>query len=103
MLDSRQRAFLRGLSHPIDPIFNVGKGGVSTEMVDSIKEALIKRELIKLQVLKNCPYEAKDVAVTIGKHTRSNVVQVIGRKITLYKQNKDEPVIKLPKPKRKDN
>lgn len=101
MLDSKQRAYLRGLSHPIDPIFNVGKGGVSTEMVDSIKEALFKRELIKIQVLKNCPYEAKEIASTIGKHTKATVVQVIGRKITLYKCNPEEPIIKLPKSKKK--
>lgn len=97
MLNSKERAYLRSLAHPLDPIFNVGKGGVSTEMVDAIEEALFKRELIKIGVLQNCPFEAKDIAFTLGEQTMSMVVQVMGRKITLYKKNPDEPIIKLPR------
>lgn len=96
MLNSKQRAYLRSLAHDLSPIFNVGKGGVNEEMIISIGEALEKRELVKIAVLKNCFIDPKDVAAAIAEGTRSTVVQVIGKKITLYKKNYENPSIMLP-------
>ena len=65
-------------------------------MVSSVEEALNARELIKLGVLKNCADDPRVIAEMIAERTHSTVVQVIGKKIVLYKPNKDKPVIKLP-------
>ncbi len=85
-MTSKQRSYLKSLAMNLDPIFQVGKGSVTDEMVDAISEALEARELIKLNVLKNCLDDPKEIASVIAEHTHSEVVQVIGRKIVLYKQ-----------------
>ena len=74
----------------MDPIFQVGKSSVTPELTAAIDEALTARELIKLSVLQNCADNPKDIAVLIADRTRSQVVQVIGKKIVLYRENKDE-------------
>jgi len=96
-MNSKQRAYLKKLANTLEPIFQVGKGGASPELTEGINEALEKRELIKVTVLKNCIYEVKDIAEMIGERTHAQVVQVIGRKFVLYRQSKDEPKIVLPK------
>lgn len=96
MITSKQRAYLRGLANTIEPIFQVGKSGVTPELTQAISEALEARELIKINVLKNCLYMPKDISITLSERTRSNVVQQIGRKIVLYKESKDNKNIVLP-------
>ena len=96
-LTSKQRAYLRGLSASVDPIFQIGKSSVTPEMTQAIDEALEARELIKINVLKNCLDDPRAVAEVIAERTRSQVVHVIGKKIVLYKENKDNPKIVLPK------
>jgi len=96
-MTSKQRAFLRKQAQTLEPIFHVGKQDVTPELVKTIEEALEKRELIKISVLNNCASEPKDIAETIGGRARAEVVQVIGRKIVLYKQSTKNPVIELPK------
>ena len=85
------------LANSIDPIFNVGKGSVTPEMIEGINAALVKRELIKIGVLKNCVNEPKDIAQIIAERTHSSIVKVIGKKIILYKRNNKEPKIEFPK------
>lgn len=97
MLNSKQRAYLRGLSNKIDPIFQIGKGGVSPELIEAIDEALEARELIKCTVLNNCMEDIKYIASAISERTKSDVVQVIGKKIVIYRQSKEKPIIELPK------
>ncbi|MBS5794566.1 MAG: ribosome assembly RNA-binding protein YhbY [Clostridiales bacterium] len=97
MLNSKQRAYLRGLSNKIDPIFQIGKGGVSPELIEAIDEALEARELIKCTVLNNCMEDIKYIASAISERTKSDVVQVIGKKVVIYRQSKEKPVIELPK------
>ena len=87
-MNSKQRAYLRKISATIDPIFQVGKSAVTPEITAAIDEALEKREIIKLNVLKNCLYEPKNIAEVIAD--RTTVVHVIGRKIVLYRPAKDE-------------
>jgi RNA-binding protein len=98
-MTTKQRSYLKSLAMTTDPIFQVGKGSVSDEMVAAIAEALEARELIKLNVLKNCLDDPKEIAGVIAEHTHSEVVQVIGRKIVLYKQayEPDKRKIVLPK------
>lgn len=96
-MTSKQRAYLKGLAMTMDPILNVGKSSVTPELVESVSEAIKKRELIKIGVLKNCMDDPREIAETIAARTKSQVVQVIGKKIVLYKKNNDNPKIQLPK------
>ena len=98
-MNSKQRAYLKGLAMNIDPIMQIGKASLTEENVFAIAEAMEPRELIKISVLKNCTDDPKMIANEIANLTRSEVVQVIGKKIVVYKQA-DEPKnrkIKLPK------
>jgi RNA-binding protein len=96
-LTSKQRAYLRGLASNIDPIFQIGKASLTPEIVTAVAEALEKRELIKISVLKNCFDDPKELAQMVGERTNSIVVQVIGKKITLFKPRKKDSKITLPK------
>ncbi len=95
-MTSKQRAYLKGLAMTMDPIINIGKSGVTPELVASVDEAITKRELIKLSVLKNCMEDPKELAETVAGRTKSQVVQVIGKKIVLYRRNSKKPKIELP-------
>ena len=96
-MTSKQRAYLKGLAMNLDPIFQVGKGSVTPEFIKAIEETFHTHELIKLAVLKNCFDDPKEIAQVIAERTHSQVVQVIGKKIILYKMDKDNPKIVLPK------
>lgn len=97
MLNSKERAYLRGLANKIEPIFQIGKGGASPELIEAIDEALEAREIIKCNVLNNCMEDIKYVASAISERTKSDVVQVIGKKIVIYRPSKEKPTIILPK------
>ena len=93
---SNQRAHLKGLPLTIDPIFQVVKSSITPEYVEAVREAFNTRELIKISVLKNCLDDPKEIAQVVAERTGSTVVQVIGKKIVLYKPDKDKPKIVLP-------
>lgn len=93
MLTSKQRAYLRGIASEYDTIFQVGKGGVTETMCKDIGEALRKRELIKLRVLDNSGWTAREAADAIAQQLDADVVQVIGSRFVLFRRNPDEPVI----------
>ena len=95
-MTSKQRAYLKGLAMNIDPIFQVGKASLTPELTAAVDEALEARELIKIGVLKNCFDDPKEIAVTLAERTRSEVVQVIGKKIVLFRQAKEKSKIQLP-------
>lgn len=98
MMTSKQRAYLKGLAMTMDPILQLGKGGLTPENTASVDEALAARELIKINVLQNCLEDSRQMAETLAERTRSQVVQVIGRKIVLYREGKDDKKkIVLPK------
>lgn len=80
----------------MDPIFQVGKSSLTPEVTEAIAEAFGARELIKIAVLKNCMDDPREIASMIADRTHSQVVQVIGRKIVLYKESKDDKKIILP-------
>ena len=96
-MTSKQSAYLKGLAMELDPIFQVGKNSVTPENVAAIEEAFNRRELIKIAVLKNCLDDPGEIARVIAERTHSQVVQVIGKKIVLYRPDKDKPKIILPK------
>ena len=89
-MTSKQRAYLRGVANTIDPIFQIGKGGITDNLITQLSDALEARELIKITVLKNAPDYARDIANNIAENTNSEVVQVIGNKITLFRKRKEK-------------
>lgn len=95
MLTSRQRAGLRKLAAMQDTIFQVGKGGITDNMCEQISNALEARELIKLRVLDNCDYDAKEAAAIIADEVGADVVQVIGSRFVLYRESVDNKKIDL--------
>lgn len=95
-MTSKQRAYLKSLAMTMEPILQIGKSSVTPENIESVREAVDARELIKIHVLKNCLNDPKDIAQVLAERTRSEVVQVIGRKIVLYKESKDNKRIYLP-------
>ena len=102
MLTSKPRAYLKSLAMELDPIILLGKASLTTENEKNVDEALAKRELVKVGVLKNCDDDPREIAETLAEHTRSEVVQVIGKKIVLYRQGKDKNrKIELPKARKK--
>lgn len=86
MINSKQRALLKGMASRIDAIFQIGKGGVSENMCEAISSALEARELIKISMLENSSVDIRDAAEEIADATGSDLVSVIGRKIILFKQ-----------------
>ena len=89
-MTTKQRAYLKGLAMTMDPIFQIGKSSMTPEFTKAIAEALEARELIKISVLKNCADDPKELASMLAERTHSQVVQVIGRKIVLYREGKKE-------------
>lgn len=98
-MTSKQRSYLKGLAMTMDPIFQIGKSSVTPELTAAIAEALEARELIKITVLKNCLDDGRSIAEVLAERTRSEVVQVIGKKIVLYKPAKDPAKRKIELPK----
>lgn len=96
-MTSKQRAYLKSLASTLNPIFQVGKSSLTPEFVMAVDEAFNTKELLKIAVLKNCIDDPNEIAQTIAERTRSQVVQVIGKKIILYKPDKKNPQIVLPK------
>lgn len=95
-MTSKQRAYLKSLAMNMDPIINVGKSSLTPEVTEAVAEALNKRELVKIGVLKNCIDDPREIANAISERTKSEVVQVIGKKIVLYKRPKKDAKIILP-------
>ena len=89
-MTTKQRAYLKGLAMTTEPIFQCGKSSITPEFVNAVSEALEKRELIKISVLQNCADDPKELASVLSERTHSQVVQVIGKKIVLYKEGKDK-------------
>lgn len=95
-LTGKQKSFLRGLGQKLEPVVMVGKEGVTPTVVQSAREAIKKRELIKVRVLQNCMNEPEDAITVLAERADVNVVQVIGRNGLLYKRNFEKTKIELP-------
>ncbi len=95
MLTGKQKSYLRGLAQTEKPIFQIGKDGISDNLIEQVDNALRARELIKLAVLKTAPGDLQETAFDLAMYTKSELIQVIGRNIVLYRKGK-EPKILLP-------
>lgn len=98
-MTSKQRAYLKSIAMNIDPVFNVGKASLTPEVTNAVIEVLEKREIVKIAVLKNCMDDPKEIGRILAERTRSELVQVIGKKIVLYKPAKEEKDRKIVLPK----
>lgn len=87
-MTSKQRAYLKSIAMTTEPILQIGKSSLTPEFTQSVKEALDARELIKISVLQNCMDDPRQMAQVLAERTGSQVVQVIGKKIVLYKEGK---------------
>ena len=97
MLTGKQKRFLRSKAHHLDPIFQVGKGGVNENMIQQISDALEARELMKISVLQNCEDDKHSVAEELVAGTKAELVQVIGNTIVLYKESRENKQLELPR------
>ena len=96
MLTGKQKRYLRSLAHNIDPIFQIGKAGINDNMIGQIDETLENRELIKIHILQNNFDDKNDLAQTLSQATNSEVVQVIGSMIIIYRESQENKEISLP-------
>lgn len=97
MLNSRQRAQLRGMANRMETIFQVGKSGIGEEIKKQVDEALEARELIKMRVLETAPVTSREAADTIAQMVGADVVQVIGSRFILYRESVNNKQIVLVK------
>ncbi|WP_172249602.1 ribosome assembly RNA-binding protein YhbY [Saccharibacillus deserti] len=96
MLTGKQKRYLRSQAHHLNPIFQIGKGGLNEQLVRHINEAIELRELLKVAVLNNCDEEPKQLGPELAQAAEAELVQVIGRTIILYKPSKEHKQIELP-------
>lgn len=89
-LEGKQKRFLRAEAHEMNPLFQIGKNGVTEEMLQEFEEALEKRELMKVKLLQNTLWEPKEAAEFIEEHSSIQVVQVIGSVLILFKPSSKE-------------
>ncbi len=97
MLNSRQRAQLRGMANTYETIFQIGKSGINDQLIIQVDQALEARELIKLRTLETSPETSRTAADTIAERVGADVVQVIGSRFILYRESKENKTIKLVK------
>ena len=95
MLTSKQRAYLRGLASTEPTIMQIGKGGISENLIKTVSDALEARELIKLAVLENCEYTTREAADALAEAVGADVAGVIGRKMILYRESVNHKKIEL--------
>ncbi len=95
LLTSKQRARLKSIAASTETILQIGKGGVGEQLVKQVDDALTARELVKLRALETAPEEPGELAQALAEATGSQVVQVIGRPLVLYRKNPKKPVILL--------
>lgn len=96
MLTGKQKRFLRSQAHHLNPIFQVGKGGVNENMLVQLNDALEARELIKVSVLQNCDWDKNEVAQAIVEGIQAELVQMIGNTVVLYKESEENKKLILP-------
>ncbi|EJO5346427.1 ribosome assembly RNA-binding protein YhbY [Clostridium botulinum] len=96
MITTKQRSYLRSLANTMDAIFQIGKDGLNDNLLKQIDDALEARELIKVSVLNNSFYTAKEASNEICQELHCEGIQCIGSKIVLYRKSKKKPKIELP-------
>lgn len=100
MITSKQRAYLRKLSHTLEPIFQIGKDGISDTLIEGIDTALNKREILKVHILDTALLDTREICDTVAKRLNAEPVQAIGNKFILYRRSEEEKYRKIELPKR---
>lgn len=95
MLTGKQRSYLKSIANTLNPMIQIGKGGVGEGVINQIDRSLEDHELIKITVLKNSPVEAKEIVDEILEATGAEFVQQIGNKLTIYRESKENKKIEL--------
>ena len=93
MLTGKQKSFLRSMANTERALFQVGKDGCTYNLYSTISDSLEAHELLKVSVLKTCPQPVREVALDIAGHTRSEIVQIVGRVILLYRPIKKKVIV----------
>lgn len=96
MLTGKQKRFLRSKAHHVTPTFQIGKSGINENMIEQLNEILENRELIKIHILQNNMDDKKELAEAVSEATDSELVQIIGSMIVLYKESDENKQIELP-------
>lgn len=99
-LTAKQKQFLKGLAHGLDPVVQVGTKGISESLVDQIRDQLARHELIKVRFNTESTVEPADTALDLAARTKSVLVQKAGRTLVFYRRHDEKPKIELPKAKR---
>lgn len=97
MITGKQRSFLKSMANSIDPIFQIGKGGVSDNLIKQVDDALNAREIVKISILKNSDLDPKQVAIELADELNAEFIQSIGKRFTLYRESEKNKKIDLPK------
>jgi len=92
-----QKKYLRGLGHHIDPLVRIGKEGVTESLIESVRQALIDHELVKVRLLKSCDLDKNEASEDVAQRAGAFLVQRVGKTMLLYAPHPDEPVLKLPR------
>ncbi len=95
-LTGKQRRYLRGLGHALTAVVTIGKEGITPAVTRAIDQALFDHELIKIRIGQNAPVDRKDAAAQLAVETTSEVAQILGNTVLLYRRHPDEPTIELP-------
>ena len=95
MINSKQRAVLRKMANTIVPVIQIGKSGISENIINEVQRELFDKELVKISIMRNVSESTREITDQIAGQTGADVVQVIGRKFVLYKRNEEEPIIMI--------
>ncbi|WP_432664245.1 ribosome assembly RNA-binding protein YhbY [Wukongibacter baidiensis] len=97
MITSKQRSYLKGIAHNMDPIVHMGKEGITEGFLKQLDDILEARELIKVNIQKSSILDTKEAANEVARLTKAEFVQAIGRKFVIYREAKEDPQIVLPR------
>ncbi len=100
MITGKQRAYLRKLAHDIEPIFQIGKEGITDSFLDGLDKALVKREIVKVHILETALLDTKAACNEVAEKLRGEPVQAIGNKFTIYRKSSEEKYRKIELPKK---
>jgi RNA-binding protein len=101
-LFGNQRHYLRGLAHPLKPVVQIGRAGVTEGVIAQIDAALEAHELIKVKLGEEPPAERRTIASGVERAVRASAVQIVGRVLVLYRRRARDPEIELPRPRRSE-
>ena len=99
MITGKQRSFLKGLAHELEPLVFIGKNGITENVKNELDTILENRELVKVKLQEGCILDPKETANQLAEELGAEFVQAIGRKFTLYRESKENKQIVLPKAK----